>query len=226
MKGIIFRSDILQAKLKVLEKYGEAQTRRIHSLKWLNSDPDFVEFVRMEDGLAVFHKLRNSQAGYGDCFPNAPVKSEGADPNVLFYFEPRYQVGETVYIKEAWQIGAFKYQEWADINFKLDHTMQRVTWNDWLEKHTKYGGSTCSNGDKWRSPLFMPEWAARHFIKIKDVKAERLQEITEEDAIAEGCIDDFEIVYIHDQEDYRGLYAREHYARLWDSINPKYPWAS
>lgn len=52
------------------------------------------------------------------------------------------------------------------------------------EKHTTY--SIKKYGDKWRSPLFMPRWAARLWLEITAVKVERMQEISEEDALAEG----------------------------------------
>lgn len=39
---------------------------------------------------------------------------------------------------------------------------------------------------KWRSPMFMPRWASRLTLDVLSVRAERLQEITEEDALAEG----------------------------------------
>jgi hypothetical protein len=41
-------------------------------------------------------------------------------------------------------------------------------------------------GDKWRPSIHMPEWAARSHAIIKSIRAERVQDITEEDAIAEG----------------------------------------
>lgn len=40
--------------------------------------------------------------------------------------------------------------------------------------------------EKWTPSLFMPKAAARIFLKVTAVKAERLQDITEADAIAEG----------------------------------------
>lgn len=65
---------------------------------------------------------------------------------------------------------------------------------------------------KWRNPLFMPEWAARYFIKITDVRVGRLQEITNTDAVAEGIF-------------WAKNNPRDDFSFLWDSINPKYPWA-
>ena len=88
-----------------------------------------------------------------------------------------------------------------------------------------------------RSPLFMPAWAARTFLKITDVRAERLQEITEDDALAEGieisswecCITPFKNYSKRkeDQHPNNGFSsAPSSYKSLWDSINKDYQWES
>jgi hypothetical protein len=38
----------------------------------------------------------------------------------------------------------------------------------------------------WRTPLYMPRWASRLTLRVESVRVERLRDITEEDARAEG----------------------------------------
>jgi hypothetical protein len=65
----------------------------------------------------------------------------------------------------------------------------------------------------------MPRWASRITLRVKSVRVERVQDITEEDAKAEGW------PYRHDVGG--GPLAIEWFHALWDSINGKtYPWAS
>jgi hypothetical protein len=60
----------------------------------------------------------------------------------------------------------------------------------------------------------MPEWASRCKLLIKDVRAERLQEITEEDAKMEGC-EPSNSVSMKDGSDCYSIPFRT----LWNSIN-------
>lgn len=71
----------------------------------------------------------------------------------------------------------------------------------------------------------MPRWACRITLEITNIRVERLQDISEEDAHLEGCKNDVEI--LDDGSDYKGLYAYERFQNLWESINPKkHPWKS
>lgn len=61
----------------------------------------------------------------------------------------------------------------------------------------------------------MPRWASRITLEIVSVRVERLQDITEEDAIYEGMVP----TYDHDSVPEKD--ATEMFQKLWDSINEK-----
>lgn len=75
-----------------------------------------------------------------------------------------------------------------------------------------------------RPSIRMPRWASRLTLDVESVRVERLQDITEEDAIAEGA--EFEVQEFNGTGQWgfkgvRGAYgdtAREAFAGLWDSL--------
>lgn len=60
----------------------------------------------------------------------------------------------------------------------------------------------------------MPRWASRITLEVTGVRVERLQDITNMDAVQEGV----EATGIYTSEN-----ARSEFAKLWDSINGKRP---
>lgn len=71
----------------------------------------------------------------------------------------------------------------------------------------------------WRPSIFMPRWASRITLEVTGVRIERLQDISEDDALAEG------ITQTHAVTPGDGL-AVQNYAMLWDELNgKKAPWA-
>lgn len=121
----------------------------------------------------------------------------------------------------------------------------------------------CGDGEGWtdvgplsinrfwykKSPLFMPRWAARYFLEITNIRVERVQDINEEDAIAEGISSEYvplsppqrgrfeyiapgvRMVNCYGEVDYHAPAhntARDAYECLWDSINAKreFSWES
>jgi hypothetical protein len=80
-----------------------------------------------------------------------------------------------------------------------------------------------ASGSLWKSPLFMPEWAARFKPTCVSVRCERLQDITEADAKAEGC-QPFPNACKAKWSERDAL--RCAYMVLWESINGPGSWAA
>jgi hypothetical protein len=72
---------------------------------------------------------------------------------------------------------------------------------------------------KWKPSIFMPRWASRITLEITDIKVQRLQEINEKDAEAEG-------IGVGDTLVFSDSY-KDSYAFLWNKINgKKHSWES
>lgn len=79
----------------------------------------------------------------------------------------------------------------------------------------------------WRPSIRMPRWASRLTLLVEAVKVERLQDISEEDAQAEGIwhqAEGFNIPPPHRPLDDGYDTARDCYADLWEAINGDGSW--
>jgi hypothetical protein len=84
----------------------------------------------------------------------------------------------------------------------------------------KASGHFLIEGHKWKSSRFMPKWAARIWLEVTSIRAERLQDISQEDAKAEGCNEWHSEVEQIEKHNHPGNY-RNSFHSLWDSINAK-----
>ena len=91
-----------------------------------------------------------------------------------------YQVGDYLWVRETF-IPDPPYEEnniWT-ISYADGETRE-------VEPPESYNPVLYSH-ERWRPSIHMPKWASRLTLKITDVRVERLQDISEEDANAEGC---------------------------------------
>lgn len=104
--------------------------------------------------------------------------------------------GDTLYVRETWSKGLERY-------------IYRADYSD-TEKFYRNGKEI---EIKWKPSIHMPKEAARIWLKVTDVRVERLQEITEAGATKEGCVYDVEYAL--------GNTAKGHFIEIWNSTIKK-----
>lgn len=121
---------------------------------------------------------------------------------------PPYQLGDILYVRETWC--ALPVNEAGHMRghsvyyYKVDGDLRPEGWRG-----------------NWHPSIHMPKEAARIWLKVTDVRVERLQEITEDGAKAEWAIDNRGFIHSTENE-YVSIYtAREHFTEIWNSTIKK-----
>ena len=98
---------------------------------------------------------------------------------------PRYQAGDKLWVRETWRCMGFDDADAGEAKRLLvqykDETSRWVDFDD-VTRWKKF--AVCSA--HWKSSIHMPREAARLFLEVREVRAERLRDISPEDARAEG----------------------------------------
>lgn len=109
-------------------------------------------------------------------------KSQPQEPEfspVTMGYEPPYKAGDILWVRESWcePYAPGKYAYRADYNKDFDIVPNNA------------GGliELSVNMFRWHPSIHMKMQAARIFLRVKDVRVERLQDISVLDAINEGC---------------------------------------
>jgi hypothetical protein len=134
--------------------------------------------------------------GYTAFTPKGYISCRGtfADGYGEKFFKLPCEPGDILYVRETWQCWrAHRYEATADIRFRAggdDVRLQFANGNtDSINRldYDTFVNKWFSDYGEWKPSLFMPKEAARIWLKVTDVRVERLQEITEVQAQAEGC---------------------------------------
>ena len=199
MKGICYKEPLFHA---TIEKRKE-QTRRIMHIQPIDGRNWGVRTLLDSTG-------RDNKKNIGKNFYSI---FDGLETTERYkrYFSPKYKVGDVVYLKEP-------YCQDCD-TIKHEHS------TEWIANgkfRYKYNGDEISElakdsygFGKWKNKLFMPASAARYFIKIVGVRAERLQDISDEDCLKEGIFYEREICYPYSILYGNGFSAKTR-KELWD----------
>ncbi len=114
---------------------------------------------------------------------------------------PHGRPGDRLWVRETWAHGIHA------LNAKHDEDGPFV--------YAATDGTQGRLSDKWKPSIFMPRWASRITLELTGVRVERLQEISESDAKAEGC----EPAIAGQDADGPIKTYRTGYVYLWNAIN-------
>lgn len=130
------------------------------------------------------------------------------EPYTLADFQ-KWKPGDLLWVRETWTTEGHTTKHYA---YRADH-------------------DSISNVGRWKPSIHMPKTAARIWLQVESVGVERLQDISEEDAISEGInwIDVEPEVGMRAYRDYVNcendfLTPIQSYATLWQSINGPESW--
>ena len=121
-----------------------------------------------------------------------PVKTwanDGAEP------KPKFNVGDVLWVLEAWRPDPScddaawdehhcSYYEWSGCGSNVSDIPTLLQ----KPEYCIYRASFDGHGLNWNPSLFMPRWASRLQLEVTAIRMERLHDITEDDADAEGVL--------------------------------------
>ncbi|EDV2873192.1 hypothetical protein YY36_001670 [Salmonella enterica subsp. diarizonae] len=155
-RGMIFNGEMVRAILDGRK----TQTRR--PIKWKQTR--FTEVAERDDG---------------SLWPWAEDCERGGD---IWFTCPFGEVGDRIWVRETFRV----HSRATDVATLVYRASVR---NSWTEQTHRVPVAVCNKPatpEKWTPSIHMPRWASRITLEITDVRVERVQDISQRDAIAEG----------------------------------------
>jgi hypothetical protein len=221
-KPILFSTPMVQAILR----NEKSMTRRIikgekhHDYVWDRAwvDPNGM----MSGGPCLKVPYKHKEDAWEEVIDEQPVTR----------LWPKYQVGDLLWVRETFTTfqeptaeESERFME-AALNVKtLDDlyncvslpmrggetkVLYKADFGDWADNPD-------SDLGPWRSPRFMPKWAARIWSEVTGVKVERIQDIHRADVQSEGIVCRHCIGFTDNDH---GCICLEKFRDLWQTLNP------
>lgn len=138
--------------------------------------------------------------------PYHKVHPEVEDKQIISKLcNPPYHTDDILYVRETWSEA---YEEGTYIYRADDKLADLPTFKE-------------SSKLIYHPSIHMPKEAARIWLKVMNVRIERLQDVTEDGAKAEGAIDNRGFIHSPENEYDRIHTAREHFIKIWNSTIKK-----
>lgn len=194
---ILFKTPMVQSILDSRK----TNTRRTHGLELINENPDYYEWLKEYSQLDIPRQAKKFDDRHYYAFTGRRNNS-----TLVVTHCPYGKPGDVLWVRESWRgiqqdNGSDRYEYRAD------------------EKINLY--------EKWKPAIHMPKAAARIWLEVKNVRPERLHDISDKDAIAEGI----ELVEYNCFKNYDEKNPYQYledpigsFRSLWQSINGPESW--
>ena len=131
------------------------------------------------------------------------------------YIKMPYQIGDILYVRETWWRGDI-----IGVNDDIEENDITLYYADgYIKENLNY------ETIKWRPSIHMPKSVARIFLRVTNVRAERLQDITTDDCMDEGVNRRTRIRLGYSakesMEDFNNTQLKDTFKKLWDSTIKK-----
>ncbi|MCY1720202.1 hypothetical protein OU798_07600 [Prolixibacteraceae bacterium Z1-6] len=156
-RPILFSTPMVQAILDG----SKTQTRRTNGIKQVNDNPSINDYKGAAGNDPRIHEFSRISVG----------------ARILTIKEkcPYGQPGDLLWVREKFAISGLMWQAKPSLAIKYCS-----------DNAVKYAASDNDWQHAWRPSIHMPKAAARIWLQVEEISVERLQDISEEDAKAEG----------------------------------------
>lgn len=208
-RGMIFNGEMVRAILDGRK----TQTRRIMKVQPEHSELGLRRVIESKNGIDDGKYFWSQSDATG-------LKSRSKP-----FACPFGTVGDRIWVRETWSSDFANYypndRVWyaADNNRQLDIEVVdgvRGIYSPESEVHVPF---------RWRPSIHMPRWASRILLEITDVRVERLNSISQEDAQAEGMeLTGWRPTYSDPDSGGEVWTPYDNFAQLWESIYGEGSW--
>lgn len=209
---IIFKTEMVKAILEGKK----TQTRRV-----MNPQP--------EEGygsitVGYYHPTKVNKDG--EQYPGDEVFGAYTDDGEWGWISPYGQVGDHLWVRETWATSKRLDR------FSPNYIGKAGTVALWYKTNDNQIDNPIEVRGKWRPSIHMPRWASRITLEITNIRVQRLQDVSADDAFEEGMSKEIAThlgLSTHEsQEEFNFTACRRVFHELWDSINSKrgYSWGN
>lgn len=141
---------------------------------------------------------------------------------------PYGKPGDRIWVRETWQAIYDYVDEFGHVEERTyAPSIPKENDNYWHIVYAEYFGNESreDRGFPWRPAIHMPRWASRILLEITDVRVERLNSISQEDAQAEGLeLTGWRPTYSDPDSGGEVMTPYDNFAELWSSIYGDESW--